>query len=107
MTDEQYKAFKTALQLEEQSEDEFLTTWLNNEVEGSLDRHPKRREALLRVWGNGLSERKDRSGLTNQPIIITGTPAKQIYEQILKMDKGMQLNNVGTEENPILRVEEW
>ena len=45
--------------------------------------------------------------MTNQAITIQGKLAKQIYDQILKPDKAMQLHNVGTEDEPVLRVEEW
>lgn len=37
-------------------------------------------------------------------ITITGELAKQIYEQILKDDKAMNISNVGTEAEPLLRL---
>ena len=44
---------------------------------------------------------------TNQAIVIKGKLAKQIYKQIRSKDKAMQLHNEGTEEETVLRAEEW
>lgn len=44
---------------------------------------------------------------TTKPIFIKGKTAKAIYEQMLKQGKGIQWDNVGTENNPVLKVEEW
>ena len=72
MTDAQYKAFKKASKLEEQSADEFITTWSNSAIEGSLHRYPdsrnapppdlngKGREGKGYVWGDNSANRHHR-----------------------------------------------
>ena len=40
-----------------------------------------------------------------QPIVIKGKTAREIYKQILKQDKCIHISNEGTVKNPVLRLE--
>ena len=40
-------------------------------------------------------------------ITIEGQLAKQIYEEILKDERAMRIQNIGTEEKPVIRLTGW